>query len=135
MLRSILAASSGATHSEDAVERRRPRLPYRWLPAGLRRGKPEARGTASKDACATGALDRLPRPAILRRPMKLDAWQADRAQIENDMLDPKLQVRPDTVFEIGATSIAGAPAISVYQAAQFFGTRVFRLIHPVPKAH
>lgn len=55
------------------------------------------------------------------RPMSLDAWQADKAQIENDLLDPKLQKRADTTFEIEASSIAGAPLIGIYQAAQFFG--------------
>lgn len=54
------------------------------------------------------------------RPIKLAAWQADKAQLEASV-DPALVGRPDSTFEIGETAIGGAPAIFVYQAGQFFG--------------
>jgi hypothetical protein len=55
------------------------------------------------------------------RPMKLDAWKADEAKIKEVALEQELRDRPDTIWEIAETSIGGVPAISVYQAAHFFG--------------
>ena len=54
------------------------------------------------------------------RPIKLEAWRADEAKLEADV-DPALVGRPDSTFEIGETTLGGAPAIFVYQAGQFFG--------------
>lgn len=55
------------------------------------------------------------------RPMQLAAWRADRAKLLL-AVEPELRDRPDSVFEIEATSIGGAPAIEIYQAGQYFGT-------------
>jgi hypothetical protein len=55
------------------------------------------------------------------RPMEVAAWRADKATLMQTV-DPQLRDRPDSVFEIDSASINGAPAISVYQAGQFFGT-------------
>ncbi len=54
-------------------------------------------------------------------PMSLEAWTAAKAELQPKYLEAELAERPDTTFEIGATTIGGAPAIYIYQAAQFFG--------------
>jgi hypothetical protein len=56
------------------------------------------------------------------RPMTVEAWKADQDKLEKALVDADLIKRPDTVFEIGATSIGGAPAIGIYQLGHYFGT-------------
>jgi hypothetical protein len=56
------------------------------------------------------------------RPMTVEAWKADEDKLKKALVDADLIKRPDSIFEIGATSIGGAPAISIYQAGHFFGT-------------
>jgi hypothetical protein len=53
-------------------------------------------------------------------PMSLDAWRKDEPALKAKV-DPDLVNRPDSIFEIGETSIGGTPAMFVYQAGQFFG--------------
>jgi hypothetical protein len=47
-------------------------------------------------------------------PMLLDSWKPRRDALEM-LVDDRLRDRPDTEFEIGATELAGAPAIFTYQ--------------------
>ncbi len=54
-------------------------------------------------------------------PMKLDAWKADEAELKKALVDPDLVGRPDTVFDIEQTDLAGQPMIGIYIAGQFFG--------------
>lgn len=54
------------------------------------------------------------------RKMELPAWEADKAKLKQ-AVDPALRDRPDSVFEIAASELAGAPVIVVYQAGQYFG--------------
>jgi hypothetical protein len=56
------------------------------------------------------------------RPMTVEAWKADEDKLKKALVDPDLVKRPDSIFEIGATTVGGAPAISIYQAGHFFGT-------------
>jgi hypothetical protein len=53
-------------------------------------------------------------------PMTVEAWREEEATLKA-AVDPALVNRPDSTFEIGATTIGGAPAIYVYQAGQYFG--------------
>jgi len=54
-------------------------------------------------------------------PMTLDAWRGDQAKLEEKMVNADLLKRRDTIFELGASSIAGVPLIYTYQAGQSFG--------------
>ena len=51
--------------------------------------------------------------------MELDAWKARGDLREQSMLE-SLATRPDTRFEVGATTVAGAPVIYTYQVAWGF---------------
>jgi hypothetical protein len=53
-------------------------------------------------------------------PMSLEAWRKDEPALKAKV-DPDLVNRPDSIFELGETSIGGTPAIFVFQAGQFFG--------------
>jgi len=53
--------------------------------------------------------------------MQLDAWKQRRDALEL-LVDERLRDRPETDFEIGATTLSGVPAIYTYQAGQLFGT-------------
>lgn len=55
-------------------------------------------------------------------PMNVDAWRGDIERLKAISLAPSLHDRPDTVFDVNASSIANVPVISVYQVGQFFGT-------------
>jgi hypothetical protein len=55
-------------------------------------------------------------------PMNVDAWRGDIARLKELTLAPALHDRPDTVFDVGTSSIGGVPVIAVYQVGQFFGT-------------
>ncbi|HEV7555104.1 MAG TPA: hypothetical protein VGO00_06620 [Kofleriaceae bacterium] len=54
-------------------------------------------------------------------PMVLDTWKQRRDALEM-LVDDRLRDRSDTEFEIGATELAGTPAIFTYQAGQSVGT-------------
>jgi hypothetical protein len=47
-------------------------------------------------------------------PMVLDSWKQRRDALEM-LVDDRLRDRPDTEFEIGATELAGTPAMFTYQ--------------------
>jgi hypothetical protein len=54
------------------------------------------------------------------RPMTLEAWRADE-HLRTRLLGPELVIRPDSILELGATTIGGAPAVFAYQAGWHFG--------------
>ena len=60
-------------------------------------------------------------PRIVCPPMKLARWAPRRDELLGQ-LPKELRSRPDTRFEIGARTIAGAPAIYTYQLGYAAGT-------------
>lgn len=51
-------------------------------------------------------------------PMTVDAWRAKTAELKSSLLHPDLIAAPDTVFEVGMTTINGQPWIFQYQLGQ-----------------
>jgi hypothetical protein len=54
-------------------------------------------------------------------PMQLELWKAKTDELKQS-LSKQLVARPETLFEVGARDVLGAPAIYTYQLASFFGT-------------
>lgn len=76
--------------------------------------RPKLAVTVAIEPCDADPQTRRPCPA-----MTLDAWQA-RGDLREQSLIKSLAARPDTRFDIGATTIAGTPMIYTYQVAWWF---------------
>jgi hypothetical protein len=87
--------------------------------------------TITLEPCAPAEPPRAGRPKPRKRPgnatpgrvctpMQLELWKARTDELKQS-LSKQLIARPDTLFEVGAREVLGAPAIYTYQLGSFFG--------------